>query len=219
MSDPKYIIYGLTDPRTSQVRYVGQSSKGLRRPLEHGNGGRSSGRCKTWLKSLQLKGLKNGVVVLEICGSAEDLDPAERKWIAHGRSKGWGLTNMTDGGEGTLGHIKSPKTRAALSKAATLRQSDPEVKERARVKALGHTTSEETRSKIRMRLAGRKLPAAHVENIRSSLKGRVFNEEHRRKLSDAARKRGDQKGRTLTPEHRQRLREAALKRYAIMPDN
>ncbi len=188
MNDPKYLIYGLTDPRTEQVRYIGKSTIGMRRPREHGRKGRSNAKCKNWLKSLHAKGLKFGIVVLEVCENEESLNPAECRWIAYGRAENWELTNMTNGGEGTTGHIKSKETREALSRAAKSRQADPEVRENARKKALGHTTSKETREQISKKLKGRKLSASHIENIKNGLKRRIFSEEYK-KLSLAASKR------------------------------
>lgn len=213
MGNEKLIIYGLTDPRTGEIRYIGKSTKGLKRPQEHGRKGRSNGRCKNWVSSLINIGLKCGIRVLECSETLDELSAAEVRWIKIGRESGWRLTNLTDGGEGTPGHVKSPATRRKLSLAATQRQSDPEVREQIRQRLIGHEVSEETREKIRLSLKGRKLPEAHAENIQKALKGRVFSAEHRRKLSEAASRRTGQRGRTLTPEHKQKLREAAQRRY------
>lgn len=217
MHDSKYIIYGLTDPNTSAIRYIGQSSQGLNRPKEHAKNSRSNAKCRNWVKSLRSRDLTYGITILEVLKDSSELNPAEIRWIKYGRDEGWDLTNMTDGGEGTLGHIKSKETRARLSAAATLRQSSPEVRERARLKALGHITTEETKIKISKKLAGRKLSAEHSENIGKSLKGRIFTDAHRLKLKLAASNRVGKKspkGRILTESHKLNLRIAALKRYA-----
>lgn len=189
LEGPKYIIYGLEDPRTSQIRYIGKSTSGLKRPSEHGRKNRSSGKCKNWIKSLQNKGMTFKIKILEVLEEETLLNASERKWIAIGRELNWPLTNMTDGGEGASGCVKSPETRLKLSKSATERQSSFEVREKARQKALGHPVDEETRKKISLKLSGRKLSKTHLENIQRSLKGRVFSEDHKAKLSKAAFKR------------------------------
>lgn len=189
MGEHQFIIYGLTDPRTGEVRYIGKSTKGLKRPQEHGRKGRSNGRCKNWLTSLDKIGLKCGIKVLECCETLDELSAAEVCWVRKGREVGWRLTNLTDGGEGTSGHIKSEDTRRKLSRAATERQADPEVRVRIRQQLLGHEVSEETREKIRQSLKGRKLHKTHAENIQKALKGRIFTENHKQKLREAAQRR------------------------------
>lgn len=211
MTDKQFLIYGLTDPRTGEVRYIGKSTKGLKRPHEHGRKGRGNGWCKNWVASLAKVGLKYGVTVLECCNTLDELSAAEIHWIRKGREAGWRLTNLTDGGEGTPGCVKSEATRLKLSKAATERQADQEVRERARQQQLGHEVSGETRARISQSLTGRTLSRTHAENIQKALKGRVFSEEHRQNLRDAARRTWP-KGRIFTEEHKQKLREAALRR-------
>lgn len=205
----QFLVYGLTDPRTGEIRYVGKSAKGMKRPQEHGRKGRGNGRCKNWVASLAKIGLKCGIEVLECCETLDELSTAEVRWIKKGRDAGWRLTNLTDGGEGAPGHIKSPATRRKLSQAAIERQANPEVRERIRQRMLGHEVSEETREKIRLSLKGRKLSKTHADNIQKALKGRIFSEEHRKKLSDAASRQIRQKGRVFTEEHRRKLSEAA----------
>ena len=214
MEDQRLLVYGLTDPRIGEIRYVGKSTKGLKRPQEHGRKGRGNGWCKNWVASLAELGLGFGIEVLECCETLDELNAAEIRWIKKGRESGWRLTNLTNGGEGTPGHVKSEATRRKLSVAATKRQAAPEVREQMRQRMLGHEVSEEAREKIRQSLQGRKLPDAHTEHIRQALKGRVFSEEHRQKIRDAASRRTGQGGRTFTEEHKQKLREAALRRYA-----
>jgi len=54
-----------------------------------------------------------------------DLDIAERSWISMLLSKGARLTNMTDGGEGTSGHIVSQEQRDAISAVHRGKKIDP----------------------------------------------------------------------------------------------
>jgi hypothetical protein len=184
-----FIIYGLTDPRDGDIRYIGKSTKGLKRPREHGKKGRSNAKCKNWLSCLAKCNLQYGIKILEYCATIEELNYAEKNWIKKGREYGWNLTNLTDGGEGAPGCVKSAATRQKLSKAATERQADPEIRERIRQRLLGHKVSDETKEKIRWSLTGRKLSKDHADNIRKALKGRIFTDDHKQKLREAALRR------------------------------
>lgn len=97
---PANFIYGLIDPRTLLIRYVGLTSVGMRRPRAHLKTLRHGSRtyCKNWIAKLQLLGLTYDIAVLEILDDPVELDQAERWWIAFGRACGWPLTNHTDGG-------------------------------------------------------------------------------------------------------------------------
>lgn len=119
MSD-RYFIYGLRDPRTMEIRYVGQSSRGMKRPKQHtrpNNLKNDHFYVVRWLKSINCK---PEIVVLERlridCLSAADrcvaLNDAEIRWIALGRlALGKRLTNLTIGGGGTSGYKKSPEAK------------------------------------------------------------------------------------------------------------
>lgn len=70
------------------------------------------------------------------------------------------LTNLTDGGEGTLGTVITEETRKKLS-----------IAHKGNKSRTGHKLSEETRLKMSMSRTGKKLP--------------TFTEEHRKNLSMA----------------------------------
>ncbi len=113
----KYIIYGLTDPDTGEVRYIGKSTKGLERPKEHLKS--SSLKSKThknnWIKSLLKSGKTFGITTIEILESIEKLDEREEFWINDYRSKNNNLTNSTDGGKGSPGRKFSNETIKMMS--------------------------------------------------------------------------------------------------------
>ena len=99
----RIFIYGLRDPRSMMIRYVGKTNTGMRRPLSH-----AEKQCLdiernthkvNWIRSLLKLGLMYEVVVLEHVSIVADLDSAERKWIRWGREAGV-LVNLTDGGTG-----------------------------------------------------------------------------------------------------------------------
>lgn len=79
------VVYGLTDPRTGLIRYVGQTTADPKR-RRHGHvmsALRKSERTRKeqWIYELNVFGLEPGVVVLEKCRTIGELDRAERKWI------------------------------------------------------------------------------------------------------------------------------------------
>lgn len=147
-------IYGLADPATEEIRYVGQTVRNPRgrlrehvrnaeRPLK----AKGQRRLRAWLRSLQEEPL---LVVLEETG---DLDEAECRWIAKLREEGSRLCNMTDGGvavRGLVGESKRKQEEGRLR--ATEKARDPEVRRRAG-RAISATTKGREPSEAQLRAA------------------------------------------------------------------
>lgn len=96
-------IYGLVDPRSGCLRYVGQTKNLKERFWGHtGMASVSRHRCAAWIRGLRKLGLKPVLEVLEEV-STEQANDAERFWIASLRAAGASLLNMTDGGDGSPG--------------------------------------------------------------------------------------------------------------------
>lgn len=114
-----YIIYGLLDPFTLDLRYVGQSVKGVQRGRDHCRPSvlakKENRHNAAWIKSVMKKGKKPEVVVLERFESDEKLDEAEKEWIAEARRIGCRLNNVTEGGNKPPITIMSPKERKRRS--------------------------------------------------------------------------------------------------------
>jgi hypothetical protein len=115
----QFIIYGLLDPRTDELRYVGKSASGMVRPKAHcfPSQLRHHNRRVAWIKSLLAADVKPEIAVLEEVENAESLPELEKLAIQHYRSMGFDLVNGTDGGEGTLGRKLSAEARAKISAA------------------------------------------------------------------------------------------------------
>jgi hypothetical protein len=133
----QYLIYGLVDPRTNQLRYIGLSSCGLRRPKAHTTeyhlyrpdlkSNRFSHKQR-WLQGLIAAGFQPDIVILEECSSREALNEAEIFNIQYYRSIGCNLTNHQPGGyAGRKGGWNHPvETIEKLRKSAKLRyEKDP----------------------------------------------------------------------------------------------
>ena len=106
------LIYGLIDPETRLVRYVGKTANGMVRVRSHRRVKASDATHRAnWIRSLRKKGQRHEECVLEVV-ELDALNQAEMWWIAYGRACGWPLTNLTHGGEGALGCTWSPARRA-----------------------------------------------------------------------------------------------------------
>lgn len=167
----RFLIYGLVDPRTEQVRYIGKSCSGLTRPRNHALPSvlrQHDTHERNWVRSLRKAGLSFKITVLEEVSTGEHLGEIERFWIAQGRGLGWRLTNLTKGGDGTLGYRHTEATKARLRA-----QSD------------GRVASAETRAKISAASAGRRISADARERIAASKRGKPRSEGTRLKLREA----------------------------------
>jgi hypothetical protein len=105
------------------------------------------------------------------CSTDEAAFELEQGLIKRLRAMGINLCNLTAGGDG--GHSPEPETRARLSAAAKKRGVSKACREARDASRRGAITSPETKAKLR---------AAHL--------GRVFSEEHRKAISEGAKKRG-----------------------------
>ena len=112
-------IYALIDPRNNAIRYIGATCIGIEKRLKYhlGEAKRHDGtHLWRWLRVLINLGLSPLATKLEAVSIESSWQERERYWIAHGRSRGWRLTNATDGGEGL--HNPSEGVRRKLSMAA-----------------------------------------------------------------------------------------------------
>lgn len=86
-------VYGLIDPRTRELRYVGSSLDPSKRLREHMGGARRipsllpTKRLGPWLAELIALDMEPDIVILETADEA-DAQAAEERWIATYRAKG-----------------------------------------------------------------------------------------------------------------------------------
>lgn len=175
------VIYGLIDPRTGNVRYVGYTAKSLKKRFKEHL--RDIRRCKrtSWIKSLQKQGLVPEVVVLEKVGE-KNWQEIERKWIADFGRKN--LVNGTDGGDGIVNPSEELRQkRAEVQKgrhhSRETKQKMSEVKRNNKNPMFGKYHSEESRRKISEAIKGEK----------NRMFGRHLSKETRRKISETMRSR------------------------------
>jgi hypothetical protein len=114
-------IYGLCDPATGEVRYVGKTTSSLRARLSRHlrETTRTNTRNGRWLASLQRRDAVPLIIELEVV-YGEGWAERERSWIAFYRST-VDLLNHSDGGDGTPGVAATPQARMAVSRANRIR--------------------------------------------------------------------------------------------------
>lgn len=165
----EHVIYGLFDPETNQLRYIGYTSNTKSRYMSHHR--LSSLKYSThknhWLKSLIAKGQKAEMFILETYQTAEELPQAEIELVEYYKSIGCDLVNGTKGGDGIIGYNHSDETKLKMSKS---RRGKPSNKK-------GVKLSEEHKLKLAIASSGKKFP------------GRKLSIEHKRKISEALKSR------------------------------
>lgn len=126
----QFLVYGLVDPHTNQLRYVGKSCSGLTRPKWHWTASGLKERTKksAWVKSVIATGIEPEIEVLEVCTNAQDASDQECFWIEYFRFIGCNLTNMTNGGDGCSGRIHSEATKARIGQSQVGKVITPEIR-------------------------------------------------------------------------------------------
>lgn len=192
------IIYGLVDSRTGEIRYVGKSTSGLRRPREHFTKRALAERTHkaNWIRSVVADGGVCLMVVLQRCTTTEELSEAERWWIAMGRAAlGARLTNSTDGGDGCSGREASPKLREHMRRLGVANR--------------GRVLTSEHRAKVGAAGRGRVFSTTHRAGIAAANRQRPVLPETRAKMSAKALSR------TATAAGRQHLASMCIKAVSV----
>jgi group I intron endonuclease len=201
----QYLIYGLVDPRTSELRYVGKSCQGIYRAQSHTIPSilkKHSGWCGNWLRQLVTEGFYPEILTFEELPNAEETALAEQFFISYFRSLGCRLTNLTDGGEGTPGYRHTEKTRAKQSQIA---KNNPRLQEHVRQLSLakiGTKHTPETLIKMAAASSGRVHSPETRAKISSSNKGKRPSALASQKLAEWNATRPP-----MSEEAKQRLRE------------
>lgn len=140
------LVYGLFDPFTGELRYIGKSSNGMYRPKQHLS--KSFLSKKTHLYNWINKVIKNGgepeIKILARC-TKKNLADKEIELIAKAKSEGARLTNMTDGGEGAFGRKMSEEGRKRISLAHKGKKLPREHVEKLRKAQVGNTNKRGTK--------------------------------------------------------------------------
>ncbi len=184
------MIYALVDPFSKEIRYIGKSVSGLKRPNE-----KHSSHCENWRMKLRRMGrLPNVIVVQEFpvfLDVEKILAEAETYWINHFRERGCPLTNIVDETIfGGTGRKDSPETKAKRN--ASLREMykrNPLLKKKISERRKGISLSKEQRERLREVNSGKKLTLSTRMKMSAAHLGKKKSEETKKKMSIARCKR------------------------------
>lgn len=108
-------IYGLVDPITNEIRYVGKTvaTPQHRLTVHLAEEGRSLRKRKVlaWFAGLRSAGERPQIIVLEVVQPGCNWTEAEQFWIAYFRFIGARLCNLTTGGDGACGCVQSEESK------------------------------------------------------------------------------------------------------------
>jgi DNA-binding XRE family transcriptional regulator len=86
------LIYSLCCPVTEEVHYIGKSTSGMMRPMQHLSGSHSE-KIKQWVSDLKELNHSPKIKVVEYILPFEDIDLRERYWIQYYMDNGSLLLN------------------------------------------------------------------------------------------------------------------------------
>lgn len=225
-------IYGLFDPITNELRYIGITFTSLEKRLKFHLNDKAKNYRTCWIKSLKAQGLKP--LIQKLVKDEVDRKEAcrlEKFFIKWCKENGYRLINGTSGGDG--GYIFTDDVKKKMSASAKGKVLSDETKRKigeaskGRKNMLGKIFSKEHKRKISETLKGRRLTEEHrkkiseakknissetKKKISESKKGKSVSEEHRKKISEA------HKGKKLTQEHRKKISETLKKKKVKVDD-
>lgn len=181
-----WFIYVLRDPRTNDIRYVGRTVDPKRRLYMHIWHSRPSGRKPTyksqWIDGLASEGLEPILDVVEQCSGAES-GQSEIAWIANLRAAGARLTNLTEGGDGSLGYVASAEARRKIGECSRATGRWKNWHAASVVANTGRPISAERRANLIAAHVGAKRSESTRQKISARAKGRIPSAEARAKMS------------------------------------
>jgi len=187
------IIYGLIDPNTNQIRYIGKAVNLFMRIKNHYKPSRLiiNTHKNNWLNKLLNEGKYANIQIIEKCNNQDELNDAEKKWIKLYKDLGYDLTNGTNGGDGG--------------------KMSPESIEKMRLKKIGKKHSELTKQKISKSNMGHFVSDETREKLREKRKTYIVSDETRKKQSIShIGKIPHNKGKKLTQEHKNKISKALI---------
>lgn len=136
-------VYGLFDPDANELRYVGQTSRGITRLKEHYKDCEKKSRIygkfnhvKNWCRKLKHEGKIFQVTYFEYTDNKENLDEMEIFYYEYFKSIGCKLINHCHPGR----KYKSEHGKLDVSTATKIAMAHPDVKKKLRDSHLGQKT-------------------------------------------------------------------------------
>ena len=163
-------VYALIDPMYDSIKYIGQTTKDLSQRLsKHIYDAKRENKTKVhkWIKNLLSIGMEPSILLVK---ENAIWNKSEIFYINRFKETGIELLNMTEGGDGLVGLIRTQEHKNKISKANT-----------------GKIRSEECKLQKSIALKGRKLTQKWKDKISLALKGKPKAPEHNKKVGDAHR--------------------------------
>ena len=181
-------IYGLVDPETKKIRYVGKTVKSLSSRLSNhlynAKKTKHNKHLSNWICKLLNKGLKPLIIVLETANK-ENWKDVEMKWIKDTPN----LINLTEGGDGSLGLCHTPEVIKKISEAKKGHKHSKEWKEKMSKFFSNIERTENWKNNISKALKGKKASDQHKKNLSESHKGYKMPEEQKQKIRNSLKGR------------------------------
>lgn len=202
-------IYGLTDPRNNQIRYVGYTKHSVEKRLAEHTKDKRKRPVGDWIQSLGKVGIKPSYTIIEESNESACKE-REVHWIAYYRSIGVDLLNATDGGDGVVS--PSIEARAKLSAYRKANPNSPETA--AKIGEANRKRAAEKRrllglppKKLSLKIKGIDARFGNTKN-----RGRKHTPEAIAKMSLAKKGKPNLKlrGRKLSPEQIEQIRRVRL---------
>lgn len=175
-------IYGLVDPRTSQLRYIGKSNNPRVRYTKHVNEKAISHKC-SWIQQLRSVGLVPWLIILDII-PVNDWKHYEADWITCFRPQ---LTNIANGGVGMNAVTDEIRHKMSLSKKGRTphnkgKATSPEARKKQSIaaKLKYERMTDDERAALNTKMSEIRDPSA-------ALKGWHHTEEARLKIGVASK--------------------------------
>jgi hypothetical protein len=186
-------IYGLVDPRSNCLRYIGKTTNLRHRFWRHthpSSKDRTHRAC--WIRGIVAVGLLPRIEVITVVDRAVE-DAEERYYIALFRAMGADLVNLSDGGGGGGDALKGRKLTAAHKAKISASHIGirPDAATRAKMSAQrkGRRLSAEARAKIGAASKGKKRSPETVARVQAALMGHYVSDASREKMSLTAKRR------------------------------
>jgi hypothetical protein len=182
-------IYGLVDPRTGEVRYIGKSDNPRYRLTHHCRNRLYTVKGK-WIKELIELGTKPDLCIFE-CVDFDKWEEREKWWIRFYLDNGVDLLNSNLGGSG--GSYPDTETRKLVaervSKTMRGRPLSESHKKALSIARKGIPPTEKVRQANIKAMTGRKLSEESIRKRTLARIGKPLTEEHKKKIGDANRGR------------------------------
>lgn len=192
-------IYTLSDPISSEIKYVGKSINIKNRYMQHIKNCKKEHTLKCeWVKSLLDKGLKPKIFVIDEL-MYDDWQFWEKYWISQLKTWGFNLLNSTEGGDGVTYHSElTKKNISEKKKGVKIHTEEHKLSLSERMKGntytLGKKLSEDHKKKISMSNLGKKHTEETKKNISEKNKGKnngmcgkKHNKESLKKISERSK--------------------------------